>query len=296
MTRRDHAKCLIQLLSISLCLLFLIFSETAYSAALKSLILVGKTVLPVLLPFTVLSNLISDTLTAGNRMSAIVTAFFIGNICGAPIGAILTERLYENGIISKKEAGSLLPAVSCTSPAFCISAVGNCIFNNTNFGILIWSTQVIINLAILLFFQNKNKTEYIIEQSKFTIDPATAISKAANALCPVSASIVFFSVLSAVISDLCNLNPLFECALNSVLEMSGGCALAGYIDYPFSYLFASFTLGFGGVSILMQVSACTRGISKKNYILSKLITGIVCASVTLINSPFFASAIEKLTN
>ncbi len=298
MTDKKHTEVLIPFLSLLLCLLFLCFSSTAYTTADESLKLVGKTVLPILLPYTVLSNIISDTLSAKNRKSAIVTAFAIGNICGAPIGAVAIGRLCSNGVITKKEASILLPAVSCTSPAFCISAVGSSILNNTKFGILIWSVQLIINFTILACFFYKNRTDRITiyDEAGFKIDFSEAISRAASTLCAVSVSVIFFSVLSAVITDLFNLSITAECALNSILEMSGGCAIAGNLNYPLSFLFSAFALGFSGVSVLAQIASCTKGISKIPYIVSKLINGTLCVLIALINSPFFASSIEIMTN
>ncbi len=288
MTVKRYAGICLLSLSLLLFLLFLAFSKTAYQAAYEGLITVGKTVIPVLLPYTVLSNVISDALQPKDRKNAILTAFIIGNVCGAPIGASAVGRLYTKGIITKKEAGLLLPAVSCASPAFCISAVGTVLFKNTNFGILMWTTQLLINIVLLAVYFHTFKSYRISEpaENNLTIDPADIISRSTATLCSVTVSVMFFTVLSDVISDFFNLTIKAKCILNSVLEMCGGCKTSASLNNGASFLTSAFALGFGGISVLAQISSCTKGIKKYPYVIIKLATGVCCVLITLFNRQF----------
>lgn len=295
MTSKRSTVLLMQMLCISLCLLLILYSDTAYSAAADALAVLYKTVIPVLLPFTVLSSIVSDILSAKISRSSIVASFLIGNICGAPIGSIMIGRSYSFGAITKKEAEVLLPAVSCTSPAFCICAVGGGMLDNKKIGALMWIVQLIINSAILaaFFIKNKRTVYQNSESGDFTVDLSSGISRAASTICTISVSVIFFAVISAVFSEVLNLNYISKCALNSVLEMSGGCAMSSRIDSNFALPLIAFSLGLGGVSVLAQISACTVGIPKKNYIKAKLLTAFTSVAIILVYSSFFASSIEK---
>lgn len=298
MTNRKHLHLGILTVPPLLCIVLLIFSEAAYNTALETLIIVAKNVIPVLLPYTVLSSIISEIISSENGKGDVALTFILGNLCGAPVGATILGAISENGRISKKEAGYLLPAVSCSSPAFCITAVGKKLLGNYKFGILIWVTQLVLNLAIMLIFicvRDKKGNQRKPLKNK-PLDIASAISRAASTLCIITVSIVFFSTIASVLSDMLKLSPIYESITNSILEMSGGCFLARKIGYPFSYLISGFALGFCGISVLIQISACAPQIPKTHYIITKVFTGFICTATAYINSSIFASAIENLTN
>ena len=297
MTTGKYRPVLVRTICILICFMLILFSDTAFSAAENAIELTLRSVIPVLLPYAVLSNIISDLQSSDSKISAIITAFIIGNICGAPVGAISISRLYANGVISKKEAGCLLPSVSCVSPAFCIIAVGSNMLKNKAFGVFIWSTQLVINAVILAFYliyhaKSKEKIP-IIAKKKSTF--ADAIKRSGGALCSVSVSIVLFSVISAVISEMLHLNGLAECVISAVFEFCGGCERASALYFPMSFIICSFALGFGGLSVYSQICASTSDISKTRYLVTKLITGSISSLNALLYSAIFVSSIENLT-
>lgn len=128
----------IPLFCLILFLLFflLCFPQESLLASRQGLGLWLNTLLPTLLPFMIVSNLLIfsgslDKLIAMlpglNRASRLspygIYAIFLGFLCGYPMGAKLTADLYGKQKISKKEAEYLLTFVNNPSPAFLSSYV-----------------------------------------------------------------------------------------------------------------------------------------------------------------------------
>ena len=115
----------------------LIFPQAVFQGASAGLLLWFNTVLPTLLPFIILSNLLIHT-GAVNVIARIVSpvlcrlfrvspygAFTIltGFLCGCPMGSKVTADLLKKGNISKSEGRYLLSFCNNTSPMFIISYV-----------------------------------------------------------------------------------------------------------------------------------------------------------------------------
>lgn len=284
MTKEVRAATIPLIIGLAFCALLLISYDTLYEAATASLKLLATTVLPFLIPYAVLSSVIASTLSSFGGKFSVIIAFIIGNVCGAPIGAIQISHFYKCGMLSKKEAGILLPAVSASSPAFCINAVGGIMLNNRRFGLLIWIIQIIVNLTILSTYILK-KTSFKLNSLQLKSEPLKAYqitTKAATSICSVLISVVFFSSISAVLADLFQASEIAKTITSSVLEMSGGCELASKMNFPISYAISAFSLGFCGISVAAQIFSCAEGLPKVYYVCLKLITGCICSAVAIL--------------
>lgn len=121
---------------IMMCLLFM-FPLPAFEGAKSGLLLWFHTVLPSLLPFIIISNLVVK-LNITKQISVVLYPFFkkvfpitrhgcypvlIGFLSGMPMGAKATSDLLEQGKISQKEATFLLTMCNNASPMFIISYI-----------------------------------------------------------------------------------------------------------------------------------------------------------------------------
>lgn len=129
--------------SISALLLLLLlaamlwFPQTVVTGAAKGLLLWYRTVLPTLLPFLILSQILIESglvRLLGKVLSpflkpvfhiseAAAFAVFGGFLCGYPVGAKLAFGLADAGMISEKEGHYLLSFCNNASPVFVMSYI-----------------------------------------------------------------------------------------------------------------------------------------------------------------------------
>ena len=271
-------------MGMGFCFLFLTHSDCLYNAATASIKLLITAVLPFLIPYAVLSSVIVSSLSLTNGKFAIIVALIIGNICGAPIGAMQISHLYKCGSISKKEAGILLPAVSASSPAFCINAVGGIMLHNRRFGLLIWIIQVILNITLVsaVLFKKGQINSFPSQRIAQALNASQIIGRTTSAVASVILSVIFFSSISAVLAEELKMSAVGKAIINAILEMSGGCDLASQLDSPISFVITAFSLGFCGISVATQIFSCADDIPKRNYVITKLLCGGICAIAALL--------------
>lgn len=132
MKRRIYTIC-----SILFFISMLIFPQAAFRGARSGLLLWFNTVLPTLLPFIIISNLLVHT-SAIDMISRIISPFLCrffgvtsygafviltGFLCGCPMGSKVAADLLKKGALSRQEACYLLSFCNNTSPMFIISYV-----------------------------------------------------------------------------------------------------------------------------------------------------------------------------
>lgn len=114
-----------------LCLL-IADSETVISGASYGLMLWYKNVVPILLPFMLISSLVVDRIAAGkSRRAALFSTIFLGVLCGYPIGARVTDEYVTSGMYEKKMGNIILPLCNNSSPMFISGYIVSRILKNT---------------------------------------------------------------------------------------------------------------------------------------------------------------------
>lgn len=111
-------------------------SDLVLFYAKKGLYSWAVSVLPVLLPFIILSKMwmyynipslvfrISEKVFPGRQKTSLYIALFLlGLSSGFPIGAVFIQHFYEEHLLSKQEAEGLLPLCSFVSPMFLVGYV-----------------------------------------------------------------------------------------------------------------------------------------------------------------------------
>lgn len=115
---------------IILCLL-IADSATVISGASYGLMLWYKNVVPILLPFMLISSLVVERIAAGkNRRTALFSTIFLGVLCGYPIGARVTDEYVTLGMYEKKTGNIILPLCNNSSPMFISGYIVSCILKN----------------------------------------------------------------------------------------------------------------------------------------------------------------------
>lgn len=255
-------------------------------------------------------------------------AFIMGIISGYPVGAKIASNFRQNNICSKEECERLLSFTNNSGPLFIIGTVGILMFGNTTVGILLFITHLLacITVGILFRYWKKGKsTFHATTSSSFTNSSskiasfsnlgeilAESITSSISTILLIGGFVVIFSSIISILkaSGLLNsftilLAPIFnflnvdtafiQGILTGILEITNGINTISSIackKISWNIIFASFLLGFGGISILLQVWSITAktDLSIKPYLYGKLLHGLLSAfySYVFMNIfPFF---------
>ena len=301
--------------SISQICFLLLYPQAALAASKEGMQLWLNILLPVLLPFLILTGILIHTNMAGKLLQPVEViwnkvlgvsaagayAVIVGALCGYPVGAKITSDLYENHQISESEAKYLLTFTNHASPVFvrtylCHICLKDQIPARTVFGIFALS-----DLTIMLLFRfvvYRNKIQFLSADKK----KKTPVSSSSGAFLDVSIMngfetvtrlggyILMFSILSACISHFWNMKNLIGYTLSGILELTTGlCRLQNAnIHMQWKYLLTLFLTAFGGICITFQTrSLVTRKLSMFPYITAKLLNGIT----TVLFALFFSKII-----
>ena len=274
----------------------------------------AKTIIPSLFPFMVISELLISS-GIGELLGRLISApskflfgvsgagscaFFLGLICGFPIGAKTAASMYEKGMISREEFEHLLTFSNNPSSAFLISAVGISLFSDKNFGLLLYGCTVlsagIIGIAGRLIFRNKNKTDIVPVPSfapkSSILQFTSAVQSAARGIITVCAYVIFFSAfvgcLGATIREM-GVPEFFGTVMFGFFELTSGvCSAAAIGNFKTAAVLCAFFAGWSGLSVHFQIMCicADKGISFRNYFLAKLCQGILCAGLMILSLKF----------
>lgn len=209
-------------------------------------------------------------------------AFVLGNLCGFPTGAREVGAAYSEGVISREEAELLLPLSTNPSPAFIIGAVGGALLGDTGRGGMLLLCVMLSSVVVGVVYRKK-RCEYSFSPVVFgqSYSIVESIRSSGAACITVISFISAFSVALGFIKKYVNFLPL-KCLLFGVLEATGGVNF--FIkEFEFSPAFSgalvAFSLGFGGVSVMLQSAALASdfGLKIRGYFKIKLTQGIIAA-------------------
>lgn len=243
-------------------ILMLSFPAVTRQAATTGLNLWLYTILPALLPYTIISSLLLylDAFAIPGRIfekilkrklpdSKILIVIF-GYLCGCPIGARLASDSYKAGKISKKSAELLMCYCNNLSPSFLINYVFVEIY--TSFvklsGFYKWIIYLIMIFSSILgsltadyIFKkasahkalNDTSGEFVHSEKQIFTREKPAFSKffedcilsAFEIQAKIGGYIILFTIISNLFLHTLNLSPLQAAALGSMLEVTSGLGL-----------------------------------------------------------------------
>lgn len=247
-------------------------------------------------------------------------AFIMGIISGYPVGAKIACNFRKNNICSKEECERLLSFTNNSGPLFIIGTVGILIFKNTTIGILLFITHILacITVGIIFrfwkrnknsFYDNKNKDFNVTQNKQVSFSNlgeviAESITNSISTILLIGGFIVIFSSIISILKSSGVLNiiaisitPVFDFfhidgsfampLISGFLEITNGINSISNIackKLSINIIFSAFLLGFGGISILLQVLSITSktDLSIKPYIYGKLLHGIFASFYTYI--------------
>ena len=245
-------------------------------------------------------------------------AFIMGIISGYPIGAKIATNFRINNICSKEECERLLSFTNNSGPLFIVGTVGITMFGNSTIGMLLLITHILASLTVGFLFRFwKYNSNSLVEKSsmynhvskniylsKLGGIISNCIASSINTILLIGGFVVLFSVIISILqnSHLLTLlsiflEPIFSflhipfvyCSgfISGILELTNGLNLVCKItskQLSINIILASFLLGLGGISILLQVwsTISKSDLSIKPYIYGKLLHAFISAFYTFL--------------
>ena len=245
-------------------------------------------------------------------------AFIMGIISGYPVGAKTAANFREKNICSKEECERLLSFTNNSGPLFIIGTVGVVMFGNSTIGFLLLITHILASITVGIIFRfwkynSKNKYDNTnhnlnsnkdIKLSELGGIIGNSISSSINTILLIGGFVVLFSVIISILqtSHLLNIfssciNPLLNILhipndfsagiISGFFELTNGLNIVCNIPQKklsINIIIASFLLGLGGLSVLLQVwsTISKTDLSIKPYILGKLLHACFSAFYTFL--------------
>ena len=295
---------------IIICIFFIINPKVCAKSCLNGISVWGTKVLPMLLPFFVLTRLILNLCEfkpnimdkffnkAYNAPNGSFLVFFLSVLAGYPMGAKLICYMYENKQITNIEAQKMLSFCSVSGPMFIIGTVGVAIFNSFRVGLVILISNIIACLLNGLIYRGKFKVEektinYKNKTSIFDIVYDSLISilmvGVYIALSFVVINLIKECKLLFVIDLLekvfyLDLN-MVKAVITGIIEITCGCIEISEtsVNLALKTVLTSGIIAFGGLSVFMQSLGFLKclNIKPKIILLQKLTQCLICLVVSI---------------
>lgn len=291
-------------LALYLTILLLRYPALSLQYASTGLILWFRKMIPTLLPFMILSGImISMNLTARFvRLLHPVLHFFYGTtpngsyillmgfLCGFPMGARIAGQLRRKGLISRKEAESLLAFCNNIGPIYFLSFVVSTLsLKRPVLPFLLMYGIPLVYGMVLMWVSRKKEA--------FTEPPEAENHAPEGLLTAIDSSIlsgllgigrlggymIFFNLLNILFVPFTHLPSFLLHLYQCLLEITSGIAGCGNA-HPYLVLIL---LPFGGFSCIAQTYSMIRGadLSIRPYLFHKLIQTGLTAVCYLLLSP-----------
>ena len=244
-------------------------------------------------------------------------SFIMGIISGYPVGAKIATNFRKNDICSKEECERLLSFTNNSGPLFIIGTVGILMFGSTTIGLLLFTTHILscISVGIIFRFWKKNSSttssNSIFSEKKQPVSfsnlgevLADSITSSISTILLIGGFVVIFSSVISILKSSGILNVLSTCLsplfnfinidtsfispiVCGFLEITNGINSISSIackKLSINIILTAFLLGFGGISVLLQVLSITSktDLSIKPYIYGKILQGILASVYTYI--------------
>ena len=279
----------------------LLAPQAAASGALQGLRACAARVIPALLPFFVVSRMLTAILlpTPGRRADRLFRALFgvraaclpallTGLLGGYPAGAAAVTELYRAGALSKAEAERALCFCNNSGPGFFAGLIGAAVLGDVRRGLILYGLHALSALMTGLLLPGSAPPAALrtVRREKPVLSSLLpeAVQGSCAALLQVSGLIVFFSSMLAVLraAGLTALLPnrLAEALACGALELSSGILL---LSGHGAEAACALLMGWGGRCVHFQAMSLwqTAGLRPHGYFPAKLLHGLLSAVLAL---------------
>lgn len=305
---------IIIIILLLLILMLIVLPEIAISSFLNGIMIWATKVLPSLLPFLILTKLLSYTSfisNVGNKLSPITQKlynvggvsgyiYFMSIVSGYPIGAKLTSDFYNNNTITKGQAEVITSFTSTSGPLFIIGSVAIGMFQNKKLGYIILISHYLSAILNGLIYRKKFDGKISTQSYERNINPlSNSMSESITSILSIGGfiaifymilqillSINFFTIISYPLNLIGIDTMLTNSILSGIIEVTSGCIMLSNLAIPFNSLsiILSFLISFGGISIHAQAYSFLKNfnMSYSKFLLQKTTQSIISSVITFI--------------
>ncbi len=300
-------------------ILMLLFPYASYKGASSGLMLWFINVLPTLLPYIIISNLMIKLNIAGKISTILYPVIgrlfrissngcypvLVGFLSGLPMGAKAVADLSIEDKIDDRESHFLLGVCNNASPIFIISyiSINQLKMPNARFPLLIIIYGSSILTAIIYrSYQNyydKTKLRHTpvkitsaMTMSKYkSVKPSydivdKSIMNGFEVITKIGGYIILFSIFAQIFNEIIPSSSPYKALLMGILEITTGIGhiCKAHIDDNIKIVLVSFIASFGGLSGLAQTKSVLgeSRLSIKTYIYIKLLSALIAMLLSLL--------------
>lgn len=268
-----------------LCLLFLllIFHQETTAGVTSGLLLWYQILIPALLPFLLVTNALSGT-NAYQSLTRFVSpkksgygyallAFFLGNLCGYPIGGKILNDFVRQHQLTEKQALQIVSVSSQVSPMFLLGYIYHPILKE---GLPLFVLLGSVYLPCIFLFCIRIRKTFHTSPAPVYIQPSSlAISDtflhAVEIMVNIGIYVMIFSILLSILLPRFHNIP-FRLLLSS-LEITNGLNVIRSLPLPVFIRTAGIgaLTAFGGFCSMFQIRTVAPFFSIKKYLCDKLL-------------------------
>lgn len=191
-----------------------------------------------------------------NMSGYFLPVFLISLISSYPIGASLSNTLYQNQKISIDERNNMATVCCSAGPAFVLLAVGVGILNSFECGVLLLVCHIFSSITVAVIVSRFFKFNHFFQSSNETFSIGDAlvlgVGNACNSIISICGYTILFSAVISVLSKYLKFS-VFYLPIVSMLEVTNAVYVT--VGEKLSLPIVSAILGFGGFSIIFQISS-----------------------------------------
>ena len=288
--------------------LFLVFPSAVLQAARDGLVLWFNNIIPALLPFMVVVNMLTSMGFAQvlGRAFAPVTkkifglpgvggfALLVGFLSGYPMGAKVVADLHKAGALSARDAQHMLAFCNNAGPLFILGVVGAGLYGNITVGYALWLGHVASALILGLLFRLVSPPQSSPGFSTMHLSPpitsagkalGEAVKNAMESMAIIGGLVIFFSAALAGLGQigLPSSGSLAGLAAGLVEMTIGARKVSESAPSVATLGVTAFIVAFGGLSVHMQAFHFLEGTGLKStvYLACKVLHGLLAAAITI---------------
>ena len=313
---KNKSKTIFSAFLIVLILLVVAYPNLCINSIYSGLSVWAKTVLPSLLPFMFFTKLLTNL----NVINALTSKFykfgsklfnapkissyifFMSVISGYPVGAKLISEYHKMGFISTKQANKLCSFCSTSGPLFIVGSVGVGMLLSAKIGYILLFSHIFSSILNGILFRNmfvdktevsfdltsKKETQNLLGESmKDSVLSVLVVGgyiAVAFLIVDLFVSLNLFYPLSWLLEKMGVSGEIGTIFSSGFLEVSKGCLMISKTSLSniTKATFASFFIGFGGVSVFLQASTflTEAKANLKFYFFQKITHGVLSAGLT----------------
>ncbi len=257
--------------------------EITISSVKESIVLWFNSVLPVLLPFFIISRCIyysGGMIYFTKILSPLLKIFGLDKnacfpfamtlLCGYQTGSKTVALMEKDGL---KNIDYFANICYSSSPLFVIGTVGTSILNSTHEGYMLYLIHM-LTLIIFICFNKSNEETDEIPLSIPSGNLATAIKESIMAIFSVCCYMILFGIIIKILTSNSFIPQKISVIISGILEFTSGIKKAcNSFDYALPFI--SFFLSFGGLCVITQCISNYKKINVKRFILNRLLSGII---------------------